>query len=154
MTLNQLLQGMGTLYEPEPNTGCWLWTHGAFNDGYGSVWINGRDLRTNRAMWKAVHGSIPKGMLVLHKCDTPMCCNPDHLFLGTQKDNIVDMYRKGRGVDNRGEKHGMSKLTNSDVVQIKSMITEGRAHKEIAHHFGVTRSAIYLIATGQRWAWL
>ena len=75
---------------------CWLWTGQLDKDGYGMVMINYRSWKASRAAWHLLVGPIPEGMLVLHKCDVRACCNPDHLWLGTQSDNIRDMDSKGR----------------------------------------------------------
>lgn len=86
-------------YIPEPNTGCWLWTGGIDRKGYG---MSSRKLygeaSAHRLLWSIHRGPIPDGLNVLHRCDTPPCVNPDHLFLGTHKDNATDRDRKGRGV--------------------------------------------------------
>jgi HNH endonuclease len=81
---------------PEPNSGCWLWDGAVTNDGYGQVRINNRNFRVHRLAWEQANGLIPEGLSVLHKCDVPSCCNPDHLFLGTQLDNVTDMRTKRR----------------------------------------------------------
>ncbi len=84
-------------YTAEPNTGCWLWTGSRNQKGYGWSRIQGISTRmAHRISWLLHRGDIPEGVLVCHKCDTPSCVNPDHLFLGTQKDNLLDMSRKGR----------------------------------------------------------
>lgn len=90
---------------PEPNSGCWLWTAGiAPGDlDYGAVWLYGRNLRASRAAWMAFYGPIPDGLWVLHKCDTPTCVNPRHLWLGTHDDNMADCVRKGRSYKGREE---------------------------------------------------
>lgn len=86
-------------YIPEPNSGCWLWLASENPRGYGQVWDidEGRAIVAHRASYKVFVGPIPEGARVLHKCDTPLCINPDHLFLGTQQDNLLDMATKGRG---------------------------------------------------------
>jgi len=82
---------------PEPNSGCWLWEGSVDGCGYGMIVRNGKTLKVHRLAWEeANRQSIPKGMRICHRCDVPACCNPDHLFLGTQQDNIADMVRKGR----------------------------------------------------------
>lgn len=85
---------------PEPMSGCWLWT-GNLTHGYAAL---GKK-RIHRLMWEREHGPIPQGLYVCHKCDVPLCVNPSHLFLGTQKDNIQDMIQKGRA---NFIKHGMA----------------------------------------------
>lgn len=81
---------------PEPNTGCLLWTKGADTDGYGKLLFNGKHSRIHRVVYESVHGPIPKGYLIQHTCDTPACCNIDHLRLGTPLSNMQDKVRKGR----------------------------------------------------------
>jgi hypothetical protein len=81
---------------PEPNSGCWLWEGAVTNDGYGMICRNGTTLRVHRLAWEEVNGPIPDGLNVCHTCDVPACCNPAHLFVGTQQDNVSDMRAKGR----------------------------------------------------------
>jgi len=83
---------------PEPNTGCWLWTStvaGAGGD-YGRLKIGNTVRRSTRWIWEYRNGPIPQGLVVCHKCDTPSCVNPDHLFIGTQAMNLRDAAAKGR----------------------------------------------------------
>lgn len=80
---------------PEPNTGCWLWTL-ALAGGYPELSVHARSLRAHRVSYELAHGPIPAGMSVLHRCDTPPCVNPAHLFIGTQLENIRDCIAKGR----------------------------------------------------------
>jgi hypothetical protein len=85
-------------YIPEPNSGCWLWDAGVGNDGYGKVKRGGVTYRAHKYAWMQEHGPVPDGLLVCHSCDVITCVNPAHLFLGTQKENLEDMVRKGRKV--------------------------------------------------------
>lgn len=80
----------------EKAEGCWLWTAYRDDDGYGSIRVGRKAELAHRVAWWLTNGPIPPGLHVLHRCDRPECVNPDHLFLGTQLDNVVDMYRKGR----------------------------------------------------------
>lgn len=77
---------------------CWEWTRALATGGYGSFYDRniGRNAIASRVAWEMTYGEIPPGMKALHKCDNPCCCNPNHIFIGTQKDNMQDMVRKGR----------------------------------------------------------
>lgn len=83
---------------PEPNSGChiWLGPQMKLRNGYGNFICEGVQKRAHRAAWEFYRGPIPAGLHVLHRCDTPLCVNPNHLFLGTQQDNMKDKRRKGR----------------------------------------------------------
>jgi HNH endonuclease len=81
---------------PEPNSGCLLWTGGYSTYGYGVIGYGGRTWQAHRLAWINVHGPIPLGALICHRCDVRGCINPDHLFLGTPSDNMVDMHEKRR----------------------------------------------------------
>lgn len=85
---------------PEPNTGCWLWTGIMTRDGYGKLVTDRGDTRTNsrahRLSYELFHGPIPNGLVVCHHCDTPLCVNPQHLFIGTVGDNVRDAVKKRR----------------------------------------------------------
>lgn len=80
---------------PEPNTGCWLWTKSTRN-GYGRIRVNGKKESAHRISFLLFNGMIPESMGVLHKCDTPSCINPEHLWVGTHRDNMMDALKKGR----------------------------------------------------------
>ncbi len=84
---------------PEPNSGCWLWTGataGARNHFYGVLTLKSKMQYAHRVSWEFHRGTIPAGLFVCHKCDTPSCINPDHLFLGSPRDNVQDSITKGR----------------------------------------------------------
>lgn len=132
-------------YEPEPNTGCWLWTGPWGRRDYGIIKANSTYAATAHRAFYAHHISpIPDGLLVCHRCDTPACVNPAHMFLGTDQDNSDDKIRKGR--DNR-----YSKLTVESVLAIRK---DQRPLKEVARDYGVSPMTISSIRNRSRWAHL
>lgn len=86
----------------EPNTGCFLWTSSLRSSGYGELWVKRGGQAAHRLAYEHHVGPIPPGLCVLHRCDTPACVNPEHLFVGTNQDNVDDKMRKGR------HKHGQT----------------------------------------------
>lgn len=139
--------------EFEPNSGCWLWSGGINERGYGIIGLGTREMgvaKAHRVSWEQHNGPLPDGANVLHKCDTPACVNPDHLFLGTLADNARDMVRKGRNKmpDNRGERASWSKLTEADVRHIKRRVMSARAY---AKRYGVSCGNISNIWLGKSW---
>jgi len=127
---------------PEPFSGCWLWTAGVFKDGYGKMEIKYQYKRAHRISWMIFRGEIPDGMCVCHSCDTPLCVNPDHLFLGTRRENNQDAARKGR------MRCWMAKLTASQVLEIRSSSESGA---DAARRYGVSKSTISDTRNGKRW---
>ena len=140
---------------PEPNTGCWLWTGAVKEHGYGVIGLGGRDegtAKAHRVAWKLYRGDIPENGCILHRCDQPMCVNPNHLFCGSLSDNMKDCVRKGRHrlPNNRGENAKWAKLTLDAVQDIRRRLATG---PEYAARYGVSKSAIYEIWRGRNWAW-
>jgi hypothetical protein len=139
---------------PEPNSGCWIWTGATKELGYGVIGLGRRGDGTDKAhrvSYRLHCGEIPDGMAVCHRCDTPACVNPDHLFLGTLADNMQDCVAKGRNFipDNRGERAAWSKLTSDAVAHIRKRVMTG---PEYGRLYGVSRSSVYQIWRGKNWA--
>lgn len=134
---------------------CWEWTACRHVRGYGQVAWLGVCGKTHRIAYELTFGPIPEGKCILHRCDNPACCNPRHLFAGTQLDNIRDRHSKGRtshASRNIGERSGRSKLTESQVVEIlRRHATLGETERSLAVEYGVTVSAIHLVVTRQNW---
>lgn len=127
--------------------GCWLWAQAPQPSGYGRVRIQGRSVFTHRLSWEVHYGAIPPGMFVCHRCDTPICVNPNHLFLGTPADNSADRDRKRRQAF--GSRISAARLTEADVIQIRS--TQGMTYSAMARQFGVCKSTIGQIRRNQNW---
>lgn len=106
-------------WTPEPFSGCHLWTAVCSGRGYGTFSIKHKSVSAHRTSWELNRGQVPVGLWVLHKCDTPSCVNPDHLFLGTGSDNALDALQKGRRVPRVGTEHHYSKFRNEDIVAIR-----------------------------------
>ena len=128
--------------------GCWKWTGSIDGKGRGRIHANGGGFIAARVAWMLFKGLIPDGMCVLHKCDNPICVKPDHLFLGTMADNMIDMRDKGRST--YGEKHGMAKILNKQVKDILQKLAQGATQQQVADEYGVSRSHISHIAHGKR----
>lgn len=143
----------------DPDTGCWLWDGSLDSKGYGQIKVGGR----RGKLWR-VHRLAAVVFLgfdgdsavqVLHKCDTPACFNPDHLFLGTISDNVRDMYVKGRRSYQgyaRGEKVGGSKLTPDLVLEIRRRLSLGETQRSIAKAFGIHQTTVRDIKSRHIWA--
>jgi hypothetical protein len=98
------------------------------------------------------NGPVPMGMFVCHRCDTPRCVNPAHLFLGTQTDNMRDCSNKGRSNKPRGEEHPRARLTAGQVVEIRKRHSAGDSLKAIARAFGISWHSVSPIVSGQAWS--
>lgn len=128
---------------------CWIWKGAKHPQGYGLVKRkDGAQLRAHRISWEVYRGRIPDGTMVCHRCDNPSCVNPGHLFLGTAKDNMVDMVSKHRAAVQNGELNGAHKLTRDKVIAIFNAV--GVQHR-IAKEFGVCQMTVSLIKRGKRW---
>lgn len=137
--------------------GCWPWIGSTSAYGYGEFQTGSRRSKTrkvyraHRVAWELIHGNIPLGLHVLHRCDNPPCVRPDHLFLGTAADNVADRIAKGRTNQPTGEAIGMAKLTVREVVQIRLQRLHGKSVIALAKEYGVSRSSIYSIVNYKMW---
>ncbi len=158
---------------------CWLWTTSTFGSGYGQFKLEPRNLRAHRVAWEITHGCVPDGLFVLHRCDNRRCVNPAHLWLGTHKDNMADMQRKGRAATGdangsrlhperlvRGDVHparktlfwrcgtdnGEAKLTEQQVQWIRTRWECGGVRlQDLAVMYGVSKQTIWKVVNRKSW---
>jgi len=145
---------------------CWLWQASVDTSGYGQISNGaGRLVMAHRLSYELAHGPIPPGRLVCHKCDTPRCVNPAHLFLGSHVDNAADMVAKGRSARGdassarlhperrpRGATHPKARLTEAQVVDLRQRYAAGTTtQRALAREYGVSRATI--VAALERRSW-
>lgn len=147
----QDLQRFDRLWIPVTESGCWLWLGGCDEDGYGKAKVNKKHIRAHRWAWMLFCGEIPANLWVLHRCDVPSCVNPDHLFLGTNLENVDDRERKGRGY--AMPIHREPKVTEAQVLEIRKL--RGLVRQvDLGKRFGIHNSQISRIQRGLYWAHL
>jgi hypothetical protein len=133
--------------------GCWEWTAGRLFEGdYGAYRYQGRTQRAHRVSWEMLFGKIPEGFVICHACDNPRCVRPEHLFLGTHKDNMQDMVRKGRARPLAGEHAPAAKLSKLDVSRIRRRYAKGKVSQaELAEEYALHPTQISRIINGRKW---
>lgn len=134
---------------------CWNWTGARNRGGYGAAGYAGRQSNASRVAWLLTYGAIQHGLVVCHRCDNPACCNPAHLFLGSQAENVADCQRKGRaGCVPTGAAHHRStaKLTEDQVITARRLYAGGLSQTEISKGMGVHSSTISRAVRGDRWS--
>lgn len=125
--------------------GCWIWQGAVGVWGYGNIGVDGKTMLTHRASYEAFVGPIPENAMLLHSCDTPPCCNPDHLTPGSGSQNMFDAYARGR------KRSPTMKLNEEQVRAIRARIANGEMQKVIASDFGIARNTVSQISTGALW---
>lgn len=149
MTMSSLQARFEAKFMPEPMSGCWLWYGAVNNHGYGKIWDGEKIEMAHRLAYRLHNGAIPAGVWVLHRCDNPACVNPQHLFLGTPKDNSQDMAAKGRaGKSKHAAK--ISALQATEIQQLPHRLGFGEARR-LAAHYGLSAGGFYKVRRGQRW---
>ena len=132
---------------------CWEWTGTIENHGYARIGAGENRKLAHRLCWEIVYGPIPDGMCVCHKCDNPGCVNPNHLFLGTQLENMQDREQKGRTA--RGSANGKAKLNAEQVKEIRKRYQAGGiTYKQLGLDYEVSKEAIQGIVKRRRWTWV
>jgi len=134
---------LGKIYNPSE---CVIWDKAKDTAGYGVSWLFGRYIRAHQKAWIEKNGPIPDKLFVCHSCDNRACINPDHLFLGTPKDNSTDMVEKDRQA--KGEECGNSKLTEKQVKEIRNSPESSR---KVAAKFGISKTNVLDIKRKKIW---
>ena len=144
--MTRLCDDFDSCYMPVTETGCWIWLYSTNEKGYGRINIkHGSPMGAHRFSYQKYVGPIPEGMFVCHKCDTPLCVNPSHLFLGTPKENSLDCSKKMR-------RH--TDLRPETVLLMRRDRFDGLSYAEIARRYGCTISRALAVCRGRAWAWV
>lgn len=132
---------------------CWIWTGTKDKNGYGKVSLAGSDLRAHQVAWILQNKRpVPVGLCVLHSCDQPSCVNPDHLWIGSNADNMRDKVEKGRAIGaHKGEAHHNAKLTADQVLKMRAMKADGWTTAAIARWGGVSYMVCKRAIIGETW---
>jgi hypothetical protein len=143
------------LVMPIPESGCWIWmgpikdkARGDMAYGIFRAYFKKPQIRAHRFSYEFFNGKIINNLHVCHKCDIPLCVNPKHLFLGTHQDNIADRDRKGRQAIPRGNNNGMTKLFESERIEVQKSLESTRL---LAAKYGVSKSCIKSARRGKSW---
>jgi hypothetical protein len=130
--------------------GCWNWTGTKNQGGYGVITDGNLNRLAHRVAWESVNGQIPIGLLVRHSCDNPTCCNPTHLLLGTQADNVRDSVERGRRAV--GTRNARARFNPETVREIRAKHAEGAPMIALAREHGVAFNSIWQIVHRKTWA--
>lgn len=132
---------------------CWPWIGGMGSWGYGSFWLDGKNINSSRAAYILMVGPVDSSLVIRHTCDNPPCCNPAHLIPGTPADNLKDCRDRKRAVYRAGKDHHRAtrKLTDSHVREVKKLSSQGLNNCEIARRYGVNNTTIRSIVIGDTW---
>jgi predicted XRE-type DNA-binding protein len=137
-------------YTVEPN-GCWIWNTGPRAE-YPKFWTGYGYERANRYVWRKTNGPPEPGKEICHTCDTPACVNPEHLFIGTHSDNMIDRSAKGRLPSRKGELNQRAKLSQKDVEVIRARYAQGGISQQaLANEYGIGQVTVSHLIRGKTW---
>ena len=150
LPVNTLLERFENRFVLVTESGCWIWTEGTITAGYGAMWDGEKVKYAHRLAVELYRGENIDGKTVCHHCDIPSCVNPNHLFVGTVKDNVRDMHKKkrARGMFGKGEASIRAKLTDDDVRAIRK---SPKTHRLLAGEFNIDPSVITMIKNRKAW---
>lgn len=153
-TPKDIVRFFSYIHIPDNLDDCWEWQSSINQKGYGRFAVGGRKYRStvsaHRAMWEIVYGAINTDLYVLHKCDNPSCCNPTHLFLGTNQQNMDDKVAKGR--QSRGVRNPRAKLTPEKAEYIRQRYEQGGiSYRKLAEEVGIHHSVIWRVIKRIGW---
>jgi hypothetical protein len=133
---------------------CWLWSKYKDICGYGKFVLGGKTYNSHRIAYMLANPNWNQTTYVCHKCDNPQCCNPNHLFAGTAKDNVIDRDKKGRGKlpNQAGSNHSRTKLTEKDIIAIRNKYAKGIKQGIIAQQYNIVPCQISRIVNHKRWS--
>lgn len=131
---------------------CWIFTGNCPGGRHGHFSIGQSSVKSHRWMYSFIHGMIDAELVVRHKCDVPNCVNPDHLELGTSRDNTHDMYVRGRNPDRRGTKHPLARISEDQVREIRTLASCGLRRMDIAEKFGISDKYVGKIVRRENWS--
>lgn len=142
---------IAALTSPEPNTGCWLWAGQVDDHGYAVLKMPRGPGRSGapRRVARLVLEPIAPSLCACHRCDNPLCVNPDHLYRGTRADNMHDMARRGRST--RGERSKAAKMSEDGVRWLREQYEGGRTQADLARELGLDQSTVSKAITGDNW---
>ena len=141
-----LAQRFWSKVDPAPSECCWEWTACKSSDGYGSFKLNYQNLGAHRVAYTLAKGEIPEGLIVRHTCDNPVCCNPDHLILGTLAQNNADRQERNRQA--KGKQNGKSKLTEEQAMEIYN---SSLSHYELSKLYNISKRNVSSIKCKKIW---
>lgn len=131
---------------------CWEWQGCRERQGYGRIWYGDGGVLTHRLAYILTNGEPPDDAPhILHRCDNPPCCNPAHLYAGTNAQNVADKMQRGRFKPNLGERHGNSKLTTDSVLSIRERFRGGESRDVLAAEYGIAPAYVNQLAARRAW---
>ena len=153
-TLERLMSKVDKTRPPvrEDLTPCWWWTGRVTNKGYGEFPWQGTHWGTHRVSWTLHNGPIPDGMQILHHCDNRRCIRPDHLYVGTNQQNVDDRETRGRGLTGRPGRKPL--LTKEQVLRMREMAARGASQTALANAFGIAQSSVWAILHRKNYQYL